>query len=118
MYDKFIKTFEIEKVKVKVPAREVDNDGNVAAWYEEEMYPEIIDGLFFDLLFIHNDYVEYHKRKIDCTNMSEVKLVKALLQGLYVAYYSIKQVDEEKAKEFKKDIQDSIKEYYADIEGE
>ena len=107
----FYSIFDVTKIKYKSPAREVDNEGNISAWYVEERYPEIEGTLFFELLQIYNEYESIHGRTISCLNIDSNKLVKVLLDSIVVAYNFMILNDKEKAKEFKRDIEECFKEY-------
>ena len=54
--EKFFKTFGIEPIKVEVPSREYDSNGEVCSFYVEESYPEITDRILLELIEILREY--------------------------------------------------------------
>ena len=110
MLDKFYKTFEIKKVKYYSPAREVDEDGNISAYYEELQYPYICGDIFFDLLdlaeYFDVDLFEGIKKPEKC---SRFYLTEMLISDLLDGYESM---DTEKAADFKEEIQELFEGYY------
>ena len=101
----FMELYEIPKVKYQVEGRDVDEEGNIASWYEEEDYPSIED-VFFELLYLANWYDESTVDKIE-VRLTSYSLISSLCEffcGLYLEY--VKDSRFEELEELKKNVQD------------
>ena len=101
----FMELYEIPKVKYQVEGRDVDEEGNIASWYEEEDYPSIED-VFFELLYLANWYDESTVDKIE-VRLTSYSLISSLCEffcGLYLEY--VKDSRFEELEKLKKRVQE------------
>ena len=92
----FYRIFEIPKIKITLPGRDIDDNGDICSWYVEEVYPDI-EPFFFELLDYYNSTQE--ELYVMELNLTRDNLVKILLTRLIDLFKSTQN------EEIKQDIQ-------------
>lgn len=107
MKDKFYKLFKLDKVKWREPAREVDNDGNVCAWYINEDYPPFTDQVIVDLICL------FERQGIHVVGESRLQLIERLQKACINKYESLEILfTDGQADKFAQDIRDVFQQVY------
>ena len=96
--NKFFETFNIKKLKFKTSAREEDENGNICAWYEEEVYPYPDGELFLKLLAFSS-------------NKNENELINDVLNKIQDNYTYLKNNNSELAEQYKQQLEEIINDY-------
>lgn len=111
MKDKFYQIFKLDKVKWREPAREVDDDGNVCAWYINEDYPPFTDQVIVDLICL------LAEQNINIVGRTRLELIEKLQKACIDKYQSLEILfSDGQSDKFVQDIRDVFQQVYWEYE--